>query len=174
MAAIVSSYLQIEFTVATPMLTPVIRPVGSFIAELTKMEPEAPEVACIDPVENAADKLSALIWRVPDRAREPEDDDPDLARHLHDLAALQPYATGHADFKKLAIDTIGQDDDRCEKIKGLTLSEKFQILQEILTMDVEYRTEYTRFVHGMSYATGGVATYDEAMAKLKMLIDHLL
>lgn len=167
-------HLQIEFTMATPVLSPVIRSVASFIAELTKTDPEAPEVACVDPVENAADKLSALTWRVPDRVREPEDDDPDLARHIHDLAALQPYATSHADFKKLTIDAISQDDDRCAKAKGLPLSKKFELLQELLTADTEYRKEYTRFVQGMSYATGRVPNFDEAMNKLKVLIDHLL
>ena len=167
-------HLRIEFTMATPLLPPKLRPVASFIAELTQKPPEAPEVTCIDPVENAADKLSALTWRVPDRVREPEDDDPDLARHIHDLAALQPYAISHADFKKLAIDIIERDDYRCEKIKGRTLDKKFQLLLEILTKDAEYRTEYIRFVQGMSYATGGVPTYDEAVIKLKSLIDHLL
>lgn len=166
-------HLQIEFTEATVILPPMIRSVTSFITELTGTGPEVPEVACVDPVENAADKLSALIWRVPDRVRVPEDDDPDLARHIHDLAALQPYAISHADFKRLAIDAIRQDDDRCERIKGLPLNKKFQLLQEILGADAQYRKEYTRFVQGMSYATGGVPTYDEAMAKLKTLIDHL-
>lgn len=167
-------HLQIEFTVATLLLPSLLRPVASLIAELTKTGPEVPEVPCVDPVENAADKLSALIWRVPDRVRLPEDDDPDLARHIHDLAALQPYASSHASFRRLALGTIEQDDDRCEKIKGLPLNRKIQLLLEILTADADYRIEYTRFVQGMSYAAGGVPTYEEAMAKLKTLLDHLL
>jgi Nucleotidyl transferase AbiEii toxin, Type IV TA system len=166
-------HVQVEFTVATLSFPPVIRPVASFIAELTKSGPEVPHVTCIDPVENAADKLSALIWRVPDRVRIPEDDDPDLTRHIHDLAALQPYATGHAGFRKLAIATIEQDDDRCERTKGMSLNKKTELLFEILTANVDYRTEYTRFVQGMSYASGGVPNYDEAMVKLKLLTDHL-
>ncbi|HWB93389.1 MAG TPA: nucleotidyl transferase AbiEii/AbiGii toxin family protein [Puia sp.] len=167
-------HLQIEFTVAPLFLPSLLRPVASFIAELTKSGPEVPEIACIDPVENAADKLSALIWRVPDRVRLPEDDDPDLARHIHDLAALQPYAIVHAAFRRLAIATIKQDDDRCERIKGTPLNKKIQLLFEILTTDANYRMEYTRFVHGMSYAASGVPPYDEAISKLKTLTDHLL
>lgn len=158
---------------ATLALPAVTRAVASFIAELTKVGPEVPEVACIDPVENAADKLSALMWRVPDRNRTPEDDDPDLVRHIHDLAALQPQATSAAAFRELALVTIQQDDDRCEKTKGMPLDKKSQILLEILMMDTDYRAEYTRFVQGMSYASGGGPTYDEALAKLKTLIDHL-
>ncbi|HET6252998.1 MAG TPA: nucleotidyl transferase AbiEii/AbiGii toxin family protein [Puia sp.] len=166
-------HLQIEFTEATLTLPRLTRPVASFIAELTGTGPEVQEVVCVDPVENAADKLSALIWRVPDRARLPEDDDPDLVRHIHDLAALQPYVISHADFRQLAMDAIRQDNDRCEKITGLPLNKKFQLLQEILITDAEYRTEYTRFVQGMSYAIGGVPTYDEAITKLKTLIDYI-
>ena len=167
-------HLQIEFTVSTLSLSPLILPVSSFIAELTKTSPEIAAVACIDPVENAADKISALIWRVPDRVRQPADDDPDLTRHIHDLAVLQPSAVAHGEFRRLAIGVIGLDDDRCSKIKGKSLEEKTLILLDILNADAEYRTEYIRFVQGMSYAVGGVPTYDEAIAKLKTLIDHLL
>jgi hypothetical protein len=167
-------HILIEFTATTLSLPPLIRPVFSLIAELTKTDAEIAAVVCIDPVENAVDKMSALVWRVPDRVRQPEDDDPDLVRHIHDLAILQPHATSHADFKRLAIGMIGQDDDRCEKIAGLPMGEKLQLLLKILTTDREYRTEYTRFVQGMSYAATGVPTYEEAMIKLKVLIDHLL
>ena len=173
-SAALRPHLQIEVTVSTLSLPPLFLPVSSFIAELTKADPEIPAVACIDPVENAVDKMSALVWRVPDRVRQPADDDPDLVRHIHDLAILQPHATSHADFKRLTIGMIGQDDDRCQKIAGLPLSQKLQRLSELLTSDTEYRTEYTRFVQGMSYATGRVPTYEEAMGKLRTLIDHLL
>jgi hypothetical protein len=148
--------------------------VASFIAEMTKIGPEILEVNCIDPVENAADKLSALIWRVPDRVRIPEDDDPDLTRHIHDLAALQSYAISHTAFRQLAIATIEQDTHRCGRTKGMPLDKKIELLFEIITADTDYRTEYTRFVQGMSYASGSVPTYEEALAKLKLLTDHLL
>jgi Nucleotidyl transferase AbiEii toxin, Type IV TA system len=166
-------HLQIEFTATTLSLPPLMRPVSSFIADLMRTDPEILAVACIDPVENAADKLSALLWRVPDRVQAPEDDDPDLARHIHDLAALQPYAMAHSEFRRLAIEMIRQDDDRCATITGLPLKEKARILLDMLGKDGEYRMEYTRFVQGMSYAAGGVPTYEEALAKLKALIDHL-
>lgn len=167
-------HVLIEFTVAIMSLPPLLRPVSSFITELTNKDPEIPAVLCIDPVENAVDKMSALVWRVPDRVRQPADDDPDLVRHIHDLAALQPNATRNKDFKRLAIEMIQQDDYRCDKIEGLPLEEKVRILLNILDSDGEYRTEYARFVQGMSYATGGVPTYEEAMLKLRALISHLM
>jgi hypothetical protein len=167
-------HVLIEVTVSTLSLPPLMLPVASFIAELTKTGPEIPAVTCLDPVENAVDKMSALVWRIPDRVRQPADDDPDLVRHIHDLAALQSYAIQHADFRRLAIGMIRQDDNRCDRITGWPFEKKLELLLEILTSDPEYRSEYTRFVQGMSYATGGVPTYAEALAKLKLLIDHLL
>jgi hypothetical protein len=167
-------HLQIEFTESSLSLLPLFCSVSSLITELTKTNPEIPAIACIDPVENAVDKISALLWRVPDRVRQPKDDDPDLARHIHDLAALQPYAIAHPDFRHLTVGMIGQDDHRCDKTSGLPIEQKFQILMEILATDTEYATEYTRFVQGMSYDAGGVPTYSEAMAKLKALVDHIL
>jgi len=167
-------HVLIEFTVATLSLPPIFRPVFSFITELTKTAAEIPTVACIDPVENAVDKMSALVWRVPDRVRQPADDDPDLVRHIHDLAVLQPQVTGHKDFKRLTVEMIQQDDNRCNKITGWPVKEKLHLLVELLTSDTEYPKEYTRFVQGMSYAAGGVPTYAEAMAKLRTLVDHLL
>jgi hypothetical protein len=173
-SAALRPHILIEFTVASLSLPPLKRSVSSFIGELTKTGPEIAVVSCIDPVENAADKISALVWRVPDRVRKPEDDDPDLARHIHDLAALQPLALAHTEFKRLAIYMIQQDDDRCKKITGLSLEKKLQLLIEILESDTEYRNEYTRFVQGMSYATGVVPTYGQAVTRLKELINHIL
>jgi len=106
-------HVLIEFTVTDLSLPPLLLPVSSFISQLTKTDPEIAAIPCIDPVETAIDKMSALIWRVPHRVREPQDDDPDLVRHIHDLVALQQRATEHADFKRLAIEMIARDDYRC-------------------------------------------------------------
>lgn len=122
-------------------LAPVYRQVGSFVAELTGGGPEVPNIACVDPVENAVDKISALIWRVPDRVRDPEDNDPDLVRHIHDLAILQSMAIAHPEFKALAIEAILLDEYRCEGIIGLPLEKKLDKMFGILERDKEYLTE---------------------------------
>jgi hypothetical protein len=125
-------------------------------------------------VETAIDKLSALVWRVPDRVREPQDDDPDLVRHLHDLVALHQQAITHKNFKRMAIEMIARDDSRCAKISGWPLKEKVAFLVETLEADREYPSEYSRFVQGMSYSAAGVPSYQEAIDKLKELTDQLL
>lgn len=171
---VLRAHVLIEFSVTGLSLPPIPLPVSSFIGQLTKKDPEIPVIQCIDPVETAIDKMSALVWRVPDRVREPQDDDPDLVRHIHDLVVLHQRAIAHPNFKALAIEMIARDDDRCPKISGRPLKEKMSILMNTLENDGEYLTEYNRFVQGMSYASGKVPSFEEAIRRLKDLANHLL
>ena len=93
-------HVQIEFTVSKMSIPPVQCSVSSFVNELSKKDPEVSSIACIDPVENATDKLSAFVWRIADRIRSGENDDPSIVRHQHDLAILKTKAIAHSDFKK--------------------------------------------------------------------------
>ena len=167
-------HVLVEFTAVDLSLPPIYLPVSSFVAQLSGADPELPTIACIDPVETAIDKLSALIWRVPDRIREPQDDDPDLVRHIHDLVALHQHATEHKNFKRMAVEMIGRDDPRCAKISGWPLKEKVAFLIETLETDRVYPSEYNRFVQGMSYSAAGAPSYQEAISKLKELTNQLL
>ena len=73
-----------------PALPAVARPIRSLIAAAQSQPPEVPSYPCVDPVETAADKLSALAWRDLVRDRSSAKDDPTIIRHLHDLAADPP------------------------------------------------------------------------------------
>jgi hypothetical protein len=44
---------------------------------------------------------TAIVWRIPDRVRGGQDDDPFLVRHIHDLAILKDAALQHGDFSGL-------------------------------------------------------------------------
>ena len=57
----------------------------------------------MDPVETAADKLSALAWRVLARDRTRAGDDPTIIRHLHDLAALERHVVSAPRFAELVL-----------------------------------------------------------------------
>ena len=63
------THLKIEMSFQTPALPAIERPIRSLVAQAQGKEPEIAAFACIDPVETAADKLSALAWRVCVRAR---------------------------------------------------------------------------------------------------------
>jgi hypothetical protein len=82
------STLKIEMTFSPPVLEPLPTSAQSFIAAAERRPPEVAAILCVDPVETAADKLSALAWRTHVRDRSSPNDDPSIVRHLHDLAAM--------------------------------------------------------------------------------------
>jgi hypothetical protein len=73
-------------------------------------------VACVDPVETAADKLSAFAWRALTRDRASPKDDLAIVRHLHDLAALEPAVIKHSVFPGLLAETMLADTGRGSEI----------------------------------------------------------
>ncbi len=62
-------HIRIEMSFIAPALKPIGRPIQSLIARFEKMPPEVSNFPCVDPVGTAADKLSALAWRVCTRER---------------------------------------------------------------------------------------------------------
>lgn len=169
-------HLQLEFTVALPKLSLIRGQVTSFIAKLKNDCPEVDKIACIDPVEIAADKLSALVWRIPMQAPEDKPEDRSLVRHMHDLAMLETRARASTQFPALVQAALQQDNERNKEISELTPNEKFGLLIGTLTNEAEeYRAEYDTFVNSVSYAMqGDVPTYDTAVNAVKRLIEFVL
>jgi len=149
---ILRPHIKLEFILADLILSGVMQPVSSFINELSNADAEIQQVLCLNPVENSADKLSAIVWRIPSRIRGNNDKQPDIVRHLHDLTKLSEQALNSPDFIQLAVDTIDRDKDRAEMLAGLSISEKLSKVLNILDTDPEYPKEYERFVNSMSYA----------------------
>src|SRR5215475_4969007 len=122
-------HILIELTAKGIQLPPLYLPVSSFVNDLARRSPEIARIGCIDPVESAADKLSAIAWRVLDRVRGGQDDDPFLVRHIHDLAILKDAALRHGAFSGLVATSMRHDSARPRNdvsISGLTASEKFK------------------------------------------------
>lgn len=146
------SHIRIEMTFDAPTLPPVSKPVSSLIARAQRLEPEIPAFACVDPVETAADKLSALAWRVCIRQRGSEKDDPTVIRHLHDLAALEQIAAASADFGMLLVKAANADTGRGGGQAPETPAERFDLMLERLRTDPLWAGEYETYVLGVSYA----------------------
>jgi hypothetical protein len=164
-------HILLELTVSDLSLPAVNLPVSSFINEIAKRLPEVKGIACIDPVENAADKLSAITWRIPDRKRGTVNDDPDIVRHIHDLAILSDRVINHPDFSTMVRSAIDRDDKRSETITGLTITQKLTKMLSMLSSDAEYSTEYERFVNGMSYApSGSILSFERAVERVSQLV----
>src|SRR3546814_17401649 len=83
------------------------RSLQSFVAQAQRASPAVEGILCIAPVETAAEKLSALTWRVLSRQRGVEGNDPRLIRHFHDLAALEAMVREHSEFPRLDRKRVG-------------------------------------------------------------------
>ena len=168
-------HVQIELTARDIQLPAIYLPVHSFVNKLSGQEPEVANIGCIDPVESAADKLSALAWRIPDRVRGDEYDDPAVVRHIHDLAVLKNVALKSDAFAQLVLSSMQHDDRRSKNnmdFAGLSVDEKFKQMFDVLNTDKEYRQEYERFVKGVSYAPEeSVHSYDEALDAVRVLTE---
>ena len=112
-------HLQLEVTFSAPSKPVEPRSVSSFVAQARREAPEIAAIACVSLVETAADKLSALTWRVLTRQRTAPDDDPTLIRHLHDLAALEATVIGNPAFAPLFLRTAAEDAGRGSPIEAL-------------------------------------------------------
>lgn len=169
-------HIQLEFTVSNTELKPVNRQAGSLLNQLKKAAPEVKQIACVDPIEIAADKLSALAWRIPKQESLEKSEDRSLVRHIHDLAALEKVVNENNDFRRLVLIALQTDNERNKEMALLSSMQKFNILLDTITKnDKKYRAEYDTFVRGLSYAAEGeVPDYDTSIASMKRLINSVL
>lgn len=150
----IRNHIQLEVTFEEPTLPPENRPLTSFVALAKGEEPEVQSIPCVSPVETAADKLSALTWRVLDRDRTQPNDDATLVRHLHDLAALTETVQDSSQFEELALNSIEKDTARSKTTGSEILSpaDRLESMLEILKSDPLYKDEFSKFVIDLSYA----------------------
>jgi hypothetical protein len=109
-----------------PTLTPINRPIQSLVASAQNQPPEVSSFPCVDPVETAADKLSALAWRVCTRMRGNANDDPTIIRHLHDLAALEQHIKAAPIFIELVQAAAKADAGRGDGIAPLDSTKRLR------------------------------------------------
>lgn len=169
-------HLQLEMTFAQNRLPPQQRPVRSIIEELSQTEATF-NIACLSPIETAADKLSALTWRVLIRNRTAKNDDPTLIRHLHDLAALQgEIAQNNEIFISCARQSLKLDQAKRggDIIAQLNPRDRLKQALERLSLDETYKTEYEQFVNSVSYADEDERIlFPSALHTLARLIDEV-
>ena len=150
-AAGLRPFLRVEMTLSPPSLPPITRPIRSLIATVQGQPAEVAAFPCVDPAETAADKLSALVWRVLARKRGCEDDDPSIIRHLHDLAALKATVEASRAFRGLAAKAMAGDVGR----GGITETDPNARLAAVLDRlgtDRLWAEEYEDYVRQVSYA----------------------
>jgi hypothetical protein len=134
----------------TPTLPTVLCNIQSIISKTLGKPPET-QFSCVSPVEIAADKLSALSWRITNDDKTLSNNDRTIIRHLHDLAALEStIMMNQEQFLKAAKVSFARDSQR------ITLEQPSTILYralEKLHQDRDYQNDYERYVAAMSYAS---------------------
>jgi predicted nucleotidyltransferase component of viral defense system len=168
-------HILLEFTVSEPLLPAIDLSVSSMINQVAKKKPEIDKIACINPVENAADKLSAITWRIAERVRGSNNDSPDIVRHIHDLAIMKDLAMENPNFSVLVNTALNRDNNRSLSIKHLSLSQKLLNVINIIGSDTEYVKEYEKFVNAMSYANNDtIPTFEKALKGVEALVNKVI
>jgi len=169
-------HIRLEVSFKPPALPVEEKPLQSFIAQAMQQQPEVPAMACVSPIETAADKLSALTWRVLSRQRGNKQDDPTLIRHLHDLAALENSIITYEYFPNLVFTLLEKDAGRD---KDLNLSvippiERLRKMLQCLEGNSAYADEYDHFVIGMSYAAEDERpSFSQALNIVRQIVSHI-
>jgi hypothetical protein len=149
-------HIRVEVSFRAPALPSIARPIRSLIAAAAREPAEVAAFPCIDIVETAADKLSALAWRVRVRRRGAPNDDPTIIRHLHDLAALEPALESARKFRELVLAAVAADSGRGgEKDPPTDPAIIFPDMLRRLETDPLWAREYEDFVRAVSFAGPG-------------------
>lgn len=165
-------HIRIEVSFRAPAVPPVARPIRSLIAAAAREPAEVPAFPCIDIVETAADKLSALAWRVRVRRRGEPKDDPTMIRHLHDLAALEPALKSGTKFRELVLAAVAADVGRGgERDPPTDPAVIFTGMLQQLETDPLWAREYEDFVAAVSFAKRDEAVrFGPALEALERLV----
>lgn len=164
-------HLKVEMTMQAPVLAPMMRPVRSLIAELQQQAPEIASFACVDVIETAADKLSALAWRVCTRRRGSGKDDPTIIRHLHDLGALEAHVAAAPTFKELVRQAAADDTGRGGGTAPAQANDRFALMLDLLSTQPFWAGEYEQFVSQVSFAPADeTVTFNDALMATRRLV----
>jgi len=163
-------FLKLDVIFNNPRRPLVTYPVSSLMADLTQSTPEVPSILCLAVEEIAAEKLSALCWRLQD---EKQPDRRDLVRHLHDLACLSPkLSVDEGGFRELVMETLEAD------LAGRTDATKEQAAERIRLLPMvlaAYGPAYREYVGLMSYGQNDQAppSFEAALEAMEALTKHL-
>lgn len=164
-------HIRVEMSFQAPSLPPVEQPIRSFVAQAQNQPPEVGGFPCVDPLETAADKLSALAWRVCTRQRGSPDDDPTIIRHLHDLAALESRIAADDRFKQLVQQAATADTGRGGGAAPATPEERLAVMLSRLRDDRLWSADYDHLVRHLSFGrpTERIA-FADALAAVSRLV----
>lgn len=167
-------HLKLEFTFEDTLTGYSPKEIRSLVSQITKGKPDC-SIQTISPIEIAANKFSALVWRINIKDRQAEagsqQNDPTIMRHLHDLAALQSIIVDESAFRRMVADSFLRDKGRngSDREKPLDALSQEALVQ--MKTDSHYSREYQQFVDAMSYAPESERIgFNEALGRFEQYI----
>lgn len=147
---ILRPHIKVEIVFTESTKTTESKKVGTFCDKYQMKTDSLFLVPCTSPIETAAEKFSALLWRVPNTDRTTQlhtiKNDPTLMRHLYDLFALKDLISNNkSSFISLVHAEYEKDKKRsAQKNRDITqaISDTLQKLSE----DKKFEEDYKNFV----------------------------
>ncbi len=131
-------------------------------------------INCINVVEVAANKFSALLWRsyIKDRSKplHTKANDPTIMRHLHDISALESEIKTEK-FVELSKGFYLKDKSRAA-VNDCNFLDFANLVYEKISSDKLFKEEYSNFVETMCYSKEKI-TFENAMKSFKSIIDYI-
>ena len=145
-------HIKVELIFNPVILPTQVKPVQSLANQFLHTDNATFEVICINPIETAAEKLSALVWRT---LYYKQDFDPTLLRHLYDWASYKDLLlTNKSQFSDLLEQIYQADQYKWQSQYHFeTLSKAIRQLHQVLASEPKYKKAYRSFVRNMCYDT---------------------
>lgn len=162
-------HIKVELIFNPVILSTQVKSVQSLADQFLHTDNATFEVICINPIETAAEKLSALIWRT---LYYKQEFDPTLLRHLYDLASLKDLLIANkTQFSDLLEKIYNADQSKWQSQYHFeTLSKAIQQLYQVLVSEPKYKKAYQSFVQNMCYDTDTLS-FDNTLHTLKEIIN---
>lgn len=162
-------HIKIELIFSSLILDTQIKPIQSLADRFLHHSGNIFDTTCISPIETAAEKLSALLWRTLYCTQK---FDPTLLRHLYDLASLQGLLVSNQPLFQDLLQKIYQS-DRLKwesQYHFETLSKAIQQIHQTLASEPKYKKAYQSFVQNMCYDTNALS-FEDALGILKSILN---
>lgn len=168
--------VKIEISAKTIRLLPEERTIASWIDEYLD-NGNSLNINCLSPLETAANKFSAFLWRADCKDRTSDDkkkNDPTIVRHLYDLFKLQTVISNNeSKFYSLISKIYDDDKNRGDKTNNLSLKEFASATLSKILSDSMYEKEFTDFVTNMVYKNSDIIPYSVVLNNYSRLIQQI-
>ena len=168
--------VKIEISAKSTKLPTECRKIDSWIDEYLG-ESSNLTIDCLSPLETAANKFSAFLWRAACKDRSSEEkkyNDPTIVRHLYDLYKLQTVIkSNNADFYALIAQIYEDDKNRGDKQNTLSLYDFASSTLQKIKDDKYYEGEYTTFVCNMVYKDSDIIPYYVVIKYFEQLVNDI-